>query len=64
MLAEYTHCRNHILNLAIIYACKNQSIKKVMDNLTASFLTAICKVKVFEGRLGPRLCVHPNLRFF
>ena len=28
-LAEYTHCRNHILNLAISYACKNESIKKI-----------------------------------
>ena len=26
-LAEYTLCRNHILNPAISYACKNQSIK-------------------------------------
>ena len=24
-LAKYTHCRNHILNLAISYAYKNQS---------------------------------------
>ena len=37
-LAEYAHCRNHILNLAISYACKNQSIKKFMDNLTS-----VCK---------------------
>ena len=28
-LAEYTHCRNHILNLAISYACKNESIRKI-----------------------------------
>ena len=34
-LAEYTHCRNHILNLAISYACKNQYIKKIMNNLTS-----------------------------
>ena len=34
-LAEYTHCRNHLLNLAISYACENQSIKKIMDNLTS-----------------------------
>ena len=33
-LAEYTHSRNHILNLAICFACKNQSIRKFMDNLT------------------------------
>ena len=26
-LAEYTEYRNHILNLATSYACKNQSIK-------------------------------------
>ena len=23
-LAEYPHCRNHILNLSIYFACKNQ----------------------------------------
>ena len=34
-LAEYTHCRNHILNLAISCTCKNQSIKKILDNLTS-----------------------------
>ena len=34
-LAEYTHCRNHVLNLAISYVCKIQSIKKFMDNLTS-----------------------------
>ena len=34
-LAEYTHCRNHILNLVISYACKNQSIKKFINNLTS-----------------------------
>ena len=28
---------NHIINLAISYACKNHSIKKCMDNLTAVF---------------------------
>ena len=27
--AENTHCRNHILNLAICFACKNQSIRKL-----------------------------------
>ena len=26
-LVEYTHCRNHLLDLAISYACKNQFIK-------------------------------------
>ena len=34
-LAEYTHCRNHILNLAISCTCKNQSIKEILDNLTS-----------------------------
>ena len=33
-LAEYTHCRNYMLNLAICFACKTQSIRKFMDNLT------------------------------
>ena len=34
-LAEYTHCRNRTLNLAFSYACKNQSTKKIMDDLTS-----------------------------
>ena len=33
-LTEYIHCRNHILNLAICFPCKNQSVPKFMDNLT------------------------------
>ena len=33
-LAEYTQSGNHTLNLAISYACKNQSIKTFVDNLT------------------------------
>ena len=28
-LAVYTQYRNHTLNLAMSYACKNQSIKKL-----------------------------------
>ena len=32
--AEYTHYRNHILNLAIAHACKNPSIQKFMTSLT------------------------------
>ena len=35
LLAKYTHCRNLILNLAISFAYKNQSVKKFMDNLTS-----------------------------
>ena len=31
-LAKYTHGRNHILNLANSFACKNQSVKRLMDN--------------------------------
>ena len=34
-LAKYTHCRNHILNLAISFAYKNKSVKRFMDNLTS-----------------------------
>ena len=34
-LAKYTHGRNHILNLANSFACKNQSVKRLMDNLTS-----------------------------
>ena len=37
-LAEYTHCRNYILNLAISYACKNQSIKKIYGQKRRTFL--------------------------
>ena len=33
-LAEYTHCRSHVINLAISFACKNKSIQKFMDDLT------------------------------
>ena len=33
-LAEYTDCRNHILNSDICFTCKNQSVRKFMDNLT------------------------------
>ena len=36
-LAEYTHCGNHIVNLAISFACKNQSIKKFM-----AYLISVC----------------------
>ena len=28
-LAEYTDCGNHVLNLAISYVCKNQSVKNL-----------------------------------
>ena len=35
-LVECTHCQNHILTLAISYACKNQSIKNFLDNSTSS----------------------------
>ena len=34
-LAEYTHCRNHILNSVISFACKNQPHKQFIDNLTS-----------------------------
>lgn len=32
--AEYTHCRSHIINLAIIHACKNDYIKKMVAIVT------------------------------
>ena len=34
ILAEYTRCRSHAINLAINFACKSKSIQKFMDNLT------------------------------
>lgn len=38
--AEYTHCRNHTLNLEIAHTCKNPSIQKFMTFLAeaANFL--------------------------
>ena len=38
--------------------------KRKVWYLFLCFLTAICKVYVLEGRLGTRLCAHPNLIFF
>lgn len=29
--AAYTHCRSHVFNLAIVAACKNQSISNMID---------------------------------
>ena len=34
-LSKYTHYWSHILNLAISFACKNQSIQKFIHNLTS-----------------------------
>ena len=36
-LVKYTHCRNHIRNLTISFAYRNQSIKKFM-----TYLISIC----------------------
>ena len=33
-LAESVHCRSHCLNLAIVFACKND-VNKFMDDLTS-----------------------------
>ena len=34
-LAEFVHCRSHCLNLAIVFACKNDVVSKFMDDLTS-----------------------------
>ena len=36
-LAKYTHCRNHLRNLTISFAFKNQSIKKFMAYLISIY---------------------------
>ena len=33
--AAYTHCRSHVINLAIVAACKNQSITNMMDVISS-----------------------------
>ena len=33
-LADWVHCRNHCINLAIVFACKNTSATNFMDSLT------------------------------
>ena len=56
-VAEYTRCRNHILNLAISYPCKNQSIKKIMDNLTSIY-------NCFENSPKRQKCFECFLEFY
>ena len=34
-LADWVHCRNHRINLAIAFACKNTSVTNFMDSLTS-----------------------------
>ena len=34
-MADSIHCRNHCINLAIAFACKNESMRKSMDDLTS-----------------------------
>ena len=43
--------------------CKTCQEKNSLVLTFACFLTAITKVKFSGGRLGTRVCVHPNLRF-
>lgn len=31
----YTHCQSHVINLAIVAACKNQSISNMMDAISS-----------------------------
>ena len=35
-LADWVHCRNHCINLAIAFACKNTSVTHFMDSLTSA----------------------------
>ena len=34
-LADWVHCRNHCITLAIAFACKNTSVTNFMDSLTS-----------------------------
>ena len=34
-LSDWVHCRNHCINLAIAFACKNTSVTNFMDSLTS-----------------------------
>ena len=34
-LADWVHCRNHCINLAIAFACKNTSVTNFMDSSTS-----------------------------
>ena len=33
-MTELVHCRSHCLNFVIVFACKNDVVSKVMDDLT------------------------------
>ena len=35
-LADWVHCRNHCINLAIAFACKNTSVTHFMNSLTST----------------------------
>ena len=37
LLAGYTHCRGHVINIAISFTCKNKSIQKFMLNFIPVF---------------------------
>ena len=50
-LAEYTHRRNHILNVSVSFAYKNQSVKKFMAYLISVcffFENSLKRQKLFE----------------
>ena len=36
-MANSIHCRNHLINLAIAFECKNETVNKFMDDLTSVF---------------------------
>ena len=42
--AAYTHCRSHVINLAIVAACKNRSISNMMDVRDGASKTTCKKV--------------------
>ena len=51
-LAEWVHCRNHCINLAIAFACKNTSVTNFIDRLTSLcyyFVNFPKRQQYFEG---------------
>ena len=41
-MADSIHCKNHCINRAIAFACKNDTVSKFMDDVTSvSYLSPI-----------------------
>ena len=51
-VADSIHCRNHCMNLAIAFTCKNETVSKFMDDLTSVcyfFSRSPKRQQFFEG---------------